>query len=392
MVGALLPAHGATQRRRAAQLGRLRAYLERPRDVSIPGGGIRRDRGTAGRRRQAAFVFIAAGHARPAAIPAAATRPAAAAAAARALRAAAAVPPRPLQCSPPPAGFGVRDSGIGKDPLIGPSRYLPIPARPDPRSPPHRVLTCSDLVPGRPIRSSTSAGGWICRCGTDRRHVTTVLRRGGSARSQVFSDRSKSVLLYKCWPLDVFTGPPDYPAQEIGDCTAPASGTATIRRCRRSTPTSAVIASPPAADPSDSVPNPTMLRGRQDGWAAGQSGRRCFGSAVGRAMTHIGIVPYSSIGGVLFVPRAKEWGRIGDALRRPGGRGGGPEAASAMLSCSIPPTRCSRRLQAGKPCTICTRHGSTMERMRMASASVAGEPGTLHVRGQSAIVPNRRAS
>ena len=93
------------------------------------------------------------------------------------------------------------------------------------------------------------------------------------------------------------------------------------------------------------------LLGSQDG---------CFGSAVGRAMTHIGMVPYSiARPGRTTAAGAKEWGRLGapDDLVA--------EAAAWKLGAAVLLNSTDEMLgslQAGKPCTICTAHGFTMVR------------------------------
>ena len=193
--------------------------------------------------------------------------------------------------------------------------------------------------------------GWLDL--PQRHRIAATLPVLMTAAPDLKPDRSKSVLLYKCW-RDVFTDVPDYPAQEIGDCTGFGFGHANDLL-------QTIDAYLGNRDPGLIHRTCTEFHYAEGRKMAGLLGNQdgCFGSAVGRPMTHIGIVPYSSIGGSYSGDRAKEWGRTGapDDLVA--------EAANWKLGAAVllnSTDEMLAALQAGKPCTICTRHGFTTVR------------------------------
>jgi hypothetical protein len=149
----------------------------------------------------------------------------------------------------------------------------------------------------------------------DLSHLSGWLEDGGHA---VFAAQAKplysagpdlvaadSALLYKAWK-DVGGSYPDYPAQQIGDCTSFASGHAT-----------------------DLLQNIQIVNGHPAKWKeicteavygigreiAGMLGGifssdGCYGGAVAKALTDFGGVPREAVG-AYSGQRAKQWGRSG---------------------------------------------------------------------------------
>ena len=167
------------------------------------------------------------------------------------------------------------------------------------------------------------------------------------------ADPGKTVLLYKCW-TDVFSGLPDYPPQEIGDCVSFGHGHAldllqTIAAFLGHRDAGSIHRTCTEFIYGSSRDVAGIL-GNQDG---------SFGSAAVKAMTTVGIVPYSSVPGPYDGDRAKEWGRLGpppeleaEAARWKLGAGALLHEAEEMMAA----------LQAGHPCTICTARGFTTQR------------------------------
>lgn len=189
----------------------------------------------------------------------------------------------------------------------------------------------------------------------DRPAVTASLPTLCQAGPHLVADPSKNVFLYKVWK-EVFSGYPDYPAQEIGDCESFGHGHAhdlllTIEDYLGDLPISAVHRTCTEA---------FYAAGREAGNMLGY-GDGCYGSAMLKAAQTLGVVCYADLpdGQQTYSGRrAKSWGRTGmpDSVRS---IAKGRLLSGAMLG-SVEDMIAA--LQAGHPCTISTAHGFSMTR------------------------------
>lgn len=171
------------------------------------------------------------------------------------------------------------------------------------------------------------------------------------AAAGIMGSTPKTTLLYKAWK-DVTGSYPQYPAQQIGDCTSFGSGHAIDlleavqiaiggkAEAYKETCTEAIYGAARAIA--------GMLRG----------GDGCYGSAVARAVTELGTISREAVG-PYSGNRSKEWGRTGvpsdvkDKLAE-------HKVATASLIRTVDEAKIS--ISNGYPFLICSSVGFTLRR------------------------------
>jgi len=188
------------------------------------------------------------------------------------------------------------------------------------------------------------------------------------------ADDLKDVFLYKAWK-EVLGDYPDYPAQEIGDCTSFGAGHALdLLQCIE-------IALGEPEEYKEICTEAIYGIGREIAGMLG-SGDGCYGGAVAQALTDFGAVPREVVG-PYSGQRAKQWG----------GRGGVPKeikdlcrehklGAKALVSTKA---ELDAGLNNGKPTTVASNQGFTTSRDQDGACSPRGS--WPH---QMAIVARRR--
>jgi hypothetical protein len=170
---------------------------------------------------------------------------------------------------------------------------------------------------------------------------------------------TRPILLYKAWAT-LFSRPPPYPAQQIGDCVSFGHAHANdLLQC-----VEWVINHPGRTPlPKDIQETDTEALYGMAREAGGMLGRQdgCYGSAAVKAMTTMGVVSRKMLGadGAYSGRRAKQWGLSG-----------APEnvkqiAAKYKLGDAAQVTTWDELVAAqhsGHPVTICTGQGFTLQR------------------------------
>jgi hypothetical protein len=160
------------------------------------------------------------------------------------------------------------------------------------------------------------------------------------------------VLLYKAW-LEVLKGEPPYKAQVIGDCVSQGHGHGNdLVQCIE-----AVL------DGSDLVYSETSTEflygaGREAGNMLG-GGDGCYGSAMVKAMTTIGMLPRTVAGGEYSGQRAKQWGRTGPPKELEKAAAEFKLGGAAMVTTW---DELRAAIGNGYPVTVCSDQGFTMTR------------------------------
>ena len=219
--------------------------------------------------------------------------------------------------------------------------------------PDHEFARLCGWTPGHPGRPAVQAS------------IPTLYRAAGP---DLGADRSKSVLLYKIW-REVFSDYPDYPAQQIGDCTSFGHAHAhdllqTIEAYLGDLDASAIGRTCTEAWYAAGRECARMLGG-PDG---------CYGSALLKAARTTGVLRYADLPENMREysgRRARAWGRTGlthDLAAIAGGRklqGAMLESVDDMIAA----------LQGGHPCTVSTAIGFSMTRDRQGFCAPQGRWG-----------------
>jgi hypothetical protein len=196
--------------------------------------------------------------------------------------------------------------------------------------------------------------GWIDD-GGHRAIAATMPRLAEAGPWLRAANSSTPVLLYRCW-TEVFAAYPDYPAQQIGDCTSFGHGHANdllqaIEVFLGDLPANSVHQTDTEFLYGEARKEANML-GRQDG---------CYGAAVVQAMTKVGMVSRAALGvnGTYSGSRAKEWGLTGPpagleqlAAGYKLGNGAQVEDWDGLVAA----------VSNGYPVTVCTARGFTLAR------------------------------
>jgi hypothetical protein len=191
------------------------------------------------------------------------------------------------------------------------------------------------------------------------------LKRAGP---NLAADRSKSVLLYKVWKI-LFGDYPDYPAQEIGDCESFGHGHAHDLLQAGEVYLGDLDSSAVGRTCTEAF----YAAGREAGGMLG-FGDGCYGSAMLKAATTIGVLRYGDLPAgqqVYSGRRAKQWGRMGLSSELKA-IAAGRKLQGAMLTSTDDMVAA---LQAGHPCTISTAHGFTMTRDQQGFCKLRGRWG-----------------
>lgn len=184
-------------------------------------------------------------------------------------------------------------------------------------------------------------------------------------------DAGKTVLLYRCWD-EVYSGPPEYPAQQIGDCVGFGNAhgidlletvelyqlqidAASVHR----TATEALYAM--AKEISNDL-------GVFDG---------SYGGAAAKAMVRWGLLSYADLGDLGFDTvysgdRAKQWGMSGVPAKVKDAA-----VSSKLRSAALVQTveEAGAAIQNGHPVPICTARGFTMTRDAQGRCRIQGRWG-----------------
>ncbi len=197
-------------------------------------------------------------------------------------------------------------------------------------------------------------------------------------------DPSKTVLLYKCFK-EVFSGYPDYPAQQIGDCVSFGHGHAndalmTVEAYLKDLDVSAIHRTCTEFLYGEARKVSGDL-GPFDG---------SYGGAAIKAMTTVGMVSYGQIAAaneptVYAGSRAKSWGRTGPPSTVEAMAGSYKLGAGALLQSTDDGIAA---IQSGHPFTICTARGFTMTRDADGFCRLSGRWGhCMHVTAYRADRP-----
>jgi hypothetical protein len=171
-------------------------------------------------------------------------------------------------------------------------------------------------------------------------------------------DAKKTVLLYKCF-TEVFSGYPDYPAQQIGDCVS--FGHAHANDCLMTV--EAYLGDLPVESIRRTATEFLYGEARKVsgdlGWGDGS-----YGGAAVKAMTTVGMLSYGQLkdageSDAYSGSRAKQWGRTGPPTKLEPIAADYKLGAAALLQSA---DDMGRAIQNGHPCTICTAHGFTEQR------------------------------
>jgi hypothetical protein len=198
------------------------------------------------------------------------------------------------------------------------------------------------------------------------------------------ADPKQTVLLYRCFD-EVFSGPPDYPAQQIGDCVSFGWSHANDALMT----VEAYLGQLDVAHVRRTATEFTYGEARK---VSGDLGLfdGSYGGAAAKAMTAIGFVSYQELGDAGLSTtyagsRAKQWGRTGppselEAVAQ------GHKLASAVLLESTDDMMAA--IQNGHPCAICTAHGFTTTRDADGFCRLSGRWGhCMHVTAYRADKP-----
>jgi hypothetical protein len=213
--------------------------------------------------------------------------------------------------------------------------------------------------------------GWL---DDPHRHVIAqTLPVIAQAGPNLVPDPEHSCLLYKCW-LELYSDYPDYPAQEIGDCTSFGWGhghdllqVAMAFRGEIS-----------RDDVHRTCTEALYGTGRKCAGMWGSSGDGCYGSALAQAATTIGLINYGNLpddaGPQEYSgQRAKAWGSgrgIPEDLK--------PWKGAYLLGDAAMITTIDEAIaaiQSGYPIPICSRLGFTMMRDSLGFCQVSGQWG-----------------
>ena len=221
-------------------------------------------------------------------------------------------------------------------------------------------------MPEQDVHPFAHLCGW-CPDHPSRPEVQASIPTLKDAGPWLAADPSKSVLLYKLWK-EVFSDYPDYPAQQIGDCESFGHSHAhdllqTIE---------AYLGDLPVELIGRTCTEAFYAAGREAGNMLGW-GDGCYGSAMLKAATTIGVVRYADIGqGAAYSgQRAKQWGRTGMPADLK------PIAANRKLSGAMLTSvdDMIAALQNGHPCTISTARGFSMTRDQQGFCRMQGRWG-----------------
>lgn len=197
----------------------------------------------------------------------------------------------------------------------------------------------------------TALFGWVDH--PDRQAVAAEFPSlfGESPEFQGDADDTSDVLLYKAWK-EVLGDYPDYPAQQIGDCTSFGCGHALdLLQCVE-------IQLGEPEEYKEICTEAIYGIGREIAGMLG-GGDGCYGGAVAKAVTQFGAVPREAVG-PYSGQRAKQWG----------GRGGVPKevkdlCARNKLGSAVQvkgKAELDAALNSGYPVTIASNQGFTTTR------------------------------
>jgi hypothetical protein len=176
-------------------------------------------------------------------------------------------------------------------------------------------------------------------------------RTFAQALPEAMVEEPKDVYLYKAWK-DVLGSYPDYPAQEIGDCTSFGSGHALdLLQCIE-----IALGKQPIAY-SETCTEAIYGMGRELAHMLGR-GDGCYGVAVTKALTEGGAVTRELVGPYSGA-RAKEWGKRGVPKEIKG------QALAYKVGAATLVTDCEEldaALNNGFPGIVCSSQGFTMKR------------------------------
>lgn len=189
-------------------------------------------------------------------------------------------------------------------------------------------------------------------------------------------DKSKTVLLYKCFK-EIFSGYPEYPAQEIGDCVS-------FGHAHANDALMAIEAYMGDLDASAIHRTSTEFLYGEARKVSNDLGPfdGSYGGAAVKAMTTVGMLSYGQLkeageSDTYSGQRAKQWGRTGPPVKLEPIAGGYKLGGAALLEST---DDMGRALQNGHPCTICTAYGFTTTRDQQGFCRLSGRWGhCMHV-------------
>jgi hypothetical protein len=165
-------------------------------------------------------------------------------------------------------------------------------------------------------------------------------------------DGKPNVYLYKAWK-DILGAYPEYPAQQIGDCTSFGSGHAVdLLQC-----IDIALAKGDKSQYRETSTEAIYGLGREIAHMLG-GGDGCYGVAVSKALTEVGAVPRELVG-AYSGQRAKQWGRSGvpEEIKA---KAKDHRLGAATLVTTL--DELDAALRNGYPCIVCSNQGFTMTR------------------------------
>lgn len=193
--------------------------------------------------------------------------------------------------------------------------------------------------------------------------IAATMPRLSKAAPQLLAARDQNdtrpILLYKAW-TDLFSTYPPYPSQEIGDCTSFGHAHANdLLQC-----VEWCLSNPgkrPTAGDIQETDTEFLYGTSREIAGILSSGDGCYGAAVIKAMTTVGMVSRRMLGadGAYSGTRAKRWGHRGvpPELKIKAARYKLGSAANVMSWDEL-----VAALANGNPVTICTSRGFSMKR------------------------------
>lgn len=227
----------------------------------------------------------------------------------------------------------------------------------------HPWLLPADPHPFKRLCGVIRPPGW-------RRTAASLPTLADAAPDLAF-DPNKSTLLYKCWEA-VYSGMPDYPAQQIGDCVSFGNGHGidlleTVEVYLGDLELDAVHRTATEA----LYGMAREISGDLGPWDGS------YGGAAAKAMTTWGDVSYADLGDLGFDTvysgsRAKQWGRTGVPQKVKDAA-----ASSKLRSAALVTTieEAGAAIQNGHPVPICTAYGFTMTRDEQGRCQLRGRWG-----------------